>query len=1023
MNVTDIFIRRPVLATVVSLLILLVGARSLQLLNVREYPETTDSVVTVRTAYPGADAQLVKGFITSPLEEAIATSDGIDFLESTSIQGISVIQAHIELNYDPYQALTQISAKVDQVRSDLPEESEEPTINVAVGETTATMYINFHSEVLEPNQITDYLNRVVQPKLNSVSGVQEAEILGGRPFALRAWLKPDKMAAVGVTPSEVFQVLEANNHLAGVGRTKGTMVTIRLRADTSLESAEQFRQLVVKRTSEGTIRLEDVAEVELGAESYDSSVIFQGNPGTFVGIQTVPTANPLTVIEDVRNTLPDLEANYPGGLEHTIVYDATEFIEESISEVEKTLIEAFLIVVVVIFLFLGSFRAVAIPVIAVPLSLIGTGFLMFAMGYSLNVLTLLAMVLAIGLVVDDAIIVVENIHRHIENGERPFDAAIYGARELAGPIVAMSLTLVAVFAPIGFMGGVTGTLFSEFAYSLAGAVVISGVVALTLSPMMASRMLKADTGSGGLAHFLDKSFEKLRWAYERLLHRTLNYLSVGVVFGLAVLASCYFLFVTTPSELAPDADKGSIFVLSTGAPDATLDQTELFTNMYNPIFESFPATDVYFNANGISPGGAAQPNSAFSILRLKPWSKRDRTAMEIKPILQGKLGAVPGLRSAVFIPPALPGSGSGLPVQFVIGSTDEPQALYDVSQQILQAAQQSGLFVFTDTDLKYDQPQARIQIDRDKVADLGLTMRSVGSEISSMLGGAYVNRFSMQGRAYQVIPQVERVKRLNPEQLLRYHINTPSGEMIPLSTVVSLQREVQPEQLHRFQQLNSATISAIPAPGVSMGRALDFLESKAQEVFPQGYSIDYAGQSRKYVEEGQQLVVTFFLALVLIFLMLAALYESWRDPLVMLISVPMSIAGALVFLSLGFATMNIYTQIGLVTLIGVISKHGILIVQFANQLQIGEGFSKRKAIEDAAGIRLRPILMTTAALVLAVIPLIMATGAGAQSRYALGLVIATGLSIGTLFTLFVVPTMYMVLGKDHGGAREEEAST
>ncbi|MFP4559870.1 MAG: efflux RND transporter permease subunit [Thiohalorhabdus sp.] len=1020
MNVTDIFIRRPVLATVVSLLILLVGVRSFQLLNVREYPETTNAVVTVNTAYPGADAELIKGFITSPLEEAIATADGIDYLESSSVQGTSQIQAHIELNYDPYDALSQISSKVDQVRSELPEASEEPTLNVEVGDTTATMYINFHSEELETNQVTDYLNRVVRPELNTVQGVEEAELLGGRPFALRAWLKPDRMAAVGVSPAEVREVLEANNHLAGVGRTKGSMVSVRLKSETSIHSAEAFEDLVVKRTEEGTIRLSDVADVELGAETYENQVVFKGTPGTFIGVQVTPTANPLDVVPRVREALDELESQYPPTLEHTVVYDATDFIEESITQVQKTLLEAFLIVVVVIFLFLGSLRAVAIPVVAVPLSLVGAGFLMLAFGYSVNILTLLAMVLAIGLVVDDAIIVVENVHRHIENGERPFDAAIYGARELAGPIVAMTLTLVAVFAPIGFMGGVTGTLFSEFAYSLAGAVVISGIVALTLSPMMASRMLKSDEESGSrLAAFLDRAFDKLRWAYERLLHRTLNYTPVWVVFAVIVLGSVVFLYTGAQHELAPDEDQGSLFVMSTGAPDATLDQTRMWTDMYNPIFESFEETAVYFNANGISPGGPPAPNSAFSIMRLEPWSERERSTMDLQQELQEKLGAVPGLDPQVFLPPALPGSGSGAPVQFVMGTTDDPSVLNEVSEEMKEAAEESGLFAFVDTDLKYDLPQARIHVDRDKVADLGLTMQEVGNELSSMLGGGYVNRFSTQGRAYQVIPQVQRADRLNPEQLENYHIEAPDGSMIPLSTVVSLEREVQPEQLNRFNQLNSATLSAAPMPGVTMGQALEFLESKAEEIFPKGYTVDYAGQARNYVEEGAQLVTTFFLALVLIFLMLAALYESWRDPLVMLISVPMSVAGALIFLYLGLATVNIYTQIGLVTLIGLISKHGILIVQFANQLQ-EEGYSKRRAIEDAAGIRLRPVLMTAAAMVFAAMPLVLTGGAGAESRYALGLVIATGLSIGTLFTLFVVPTMYMVIGKDHGRGEAEE---
>ena len=1021
MKFTDIFIRRPVLATVVSLLILLLGLRSLVELNVREYPKTQNAVITVSTIYTGADAELVKGFITTPLEQQIAAAEGIDYLESSSLQGLSTIQAHLRLNYDPEDALTDISAKVNAVRNELPAESEDPTLNITVGQRTASMYMSFFSGELAPNQITDYLIRVVQPKLSTVPGVQSAEIIGAKTFAMRVWLQPDRMAALGITPADVRRVLAANNALAAVGQTKGPLVSINLDADTELHTAEQFQRLVVRREAGATIRLGDIADVVLGAESYESSAKVDGRTATFIGVSVLPAANVLTVIGDVRALFDaQIVPQLPPGLEAKINYDATEYINDSIREVVRTLVEAVAIVIVVIYLFLGSVRTVIVPAVAVPLSLVGAGFIMLALGYSINLLTLLAMVLAIGMVVDDAIIVVENISRHIEEGQKPMDAALQGARELATPIIAMTITLLAVYTPIGFLGGITGALFSEFAFSLAGAVLISGVIALTLSPMMCSRLLKPHEGEKtGFAGFLDRRFGELRDGYRSVLHRSLDFRWITAVLGAAVLVSCYFLYGAAKQELAPTEDRGILIMQATGAPTASIDQMELFTREMTDIVMGFPETETMFLFTG---GGRRDTttNNAFAGMILKPYGQRERTQEVIKPVLQGRLGGIAGLDTVAFSLPSLPGTGGGLPVQFVVGSTEPPLAVNGISDELLARARDSGLFAFIDSDLKFDRPRVTVEIDRDKAADLGLDMRQVAAELASMLSGAYVNRFSLQGRSYKVIPQVERSERINPAQLRNYYVRAESGELVPLATFVRLTTDVQPQQLRRFQQLNAATLSGVPAPGVTLGQALGFLQQTAAETFPLGYSADYAGQSRQFVQEGTALVLTFFFAVLIIYLVLAAQFESFRDPVIMLISVPMSVFGALIFLALGYTTINIYTQVGLVTLIGLIAKHGILIVEFANQLQIRDGKSKREAVEEASALRLRPILMTTVSMMVAVVPLLIATGAGAEARFAIGLVIFAGMGIGTAFTLFVVPAMYLFIGKDHRSAQGKE---
>jgi multidrug efflux pump len=1010
MRFTDSFIQRPVLATVISLLILVLGIRSLNLLQIRQYPFTENAIITVSTVYTGADPALVAGFITTPLESSIAQAQGIDYLTSNSTQGNSSIQANLRLNYDPNKALTEINTKVNAVINQLPKASQQPTLSIAVGETIDSMYIGFYSQQLPSNNVTDYLIRVVQPKLQSIDGVQQAEIVGQRKFALRAWLDPAKLASYNITAADVAAALANNDFIAAVGRTKGNMVTVDLTIETSLHTVDKFKNLIIKAQNGVLIRLKDVAKVALGSQDYDTAVKFDNKAAVYIGIKVAPTANVLSVIKNVREAFPDIQQQLPQGLKGEIVYDESRYINSAINEVISSLIEALVIVTAVIFLFLGSIRSVVIPVIAMPLSLIGSFLIMLLLGYTINLLTLLALVLAIGLVVDDAIIIVENIYRHIEAGETPFNAAIKGARELAVPIISISVVLIAVYVPIGFMGGLTGALFTEFAFTLAGAVAISAIIALTLSPMMCSKSLKSEGNyKNNFVAFIDRQFDKVRTIYERALYNSLDNVQVTVVFTIIILTSIYFLYATSKAELAPQEDQGLIISLLSTAPNATLEQTQLYSNQVFQIFKQFPETAHVFQLDGIN-----GLNSSIAGMVFKPWDERKRTSNQLQPLVQSLFDQIAGARVAAFQQPSLPGGGSGLPIQFVIKTTDSYDKLNDISQNLLDEARRSGLFVYLDTDLKIDKAQVTIQLDRDKAAQLGLTMADVGSVLASALSENYINYFDFSGRSYQVIPQVMRAQRLNAEQLLNYYISLPNSLSIPLSTIANLKTTVVPESINHFQQLNSATISAVAFPGVSMGDALQGLQNIAKKIFPEGYSVDYAAQSRQYQQESSALLLTFFLALIIIFLCLAAQFESFRDPLIILISVPMSICGALIFISLGIggASLNIYTEVGLVTLIGLISKHGILIVQFANDLQKA-GHIKRESIQMAATIRLRPILMTTASMVLGVIPLIIASGAGAMSRFNIGLVIAAGISIGTLFTLFVVPAMYLLLAQNH----------
>jgi len=1016
MKFTDLFIRRPVLAVVVNLVIVIAGLQAIRSLNVRQYPRSENASVTVTTVYVGANAELVRGFITTPLERVIASADGVDYLESTSSQNVSTITARLRLNHDAQQALAEIGSKVDQVRGDLPPEAQVPIINIESADSQfASAYLAFTSKFLKQNEITDYLTRVVQPRLTAIEGVQRADILGRRTFAMRIWLKPDRMAALNVSPVQVRQALAANNFLSAVGQTKGQLVQVNLTANTDLRSVREFQQLVIREQGGAVVRLGDVADVVLGAEDEEVVVNASGETAVFVGIWALPNANSLDVIRKVTEEMAALQKELPEQLQGRVAFDGTKYISNAVSEVQRTLAETLLIVVLVIFLFLGSFRAVLVPVVAIPVSLIGAVFLMQAFGFTVNLLTLLAIVLSVGLVVDDAIVVVENVERHMREGRAAVEAALLGARELVGPIISMTVTLAAVYTPIAFQGGLTGALFREFALTLAGAVLLSGIVALTLSPVMSARLLRAGHSEQGLEGAINRGFDRLKAVYERHLGVALGarkpiYVAWAVVSLLAVL-----MFMQSPRELAPTEDQGFMFGIVNTPANSTIDQVAPSTKEINRRLFTIPETEFTFQITF--------PTGGFWGVGFKPWSERERTAFEISPEVQAKVSTVPAVQSFGIMPPALPGGGT-FPVEVVIASTADTQEILGFAQQLQGKAIGSGMFAFPPLiDVKIDQPQTEIEIDREKVAELGLNLASVGQDLAAAVGGNFVNRFSVSGRSYKVIPQIVRAERLNPEQLKDVHVTGPDGQLIALGSIAKFKDSVTPRSLTRFQQLNAVKLSGVAI--VPLDQALRFLEDEAARILPRGYVVDYTGESRQLRTEGDKFLPAFLLAVVLIFLVLAAQFNSFRDPFVILAgSVPLGMFGALVLTFLKMpnpnmpfwtdgwtTTLNVYSQVGLVTLVGLVAKNGILIVEFANKLQ-EEGQSKLDAVKAAAVTRLRPILMTSVATICGHFPLTLVTGPGAEARNSIGLVLVAGMAIGTAFTLFFVPAIYMLIAKD-----------
>jgi multidrug efflux pump len=1015
-RLTNLFISRPVLSIAVSVLIFVLGLRAVLTLPVQQFPKTENATITITTTYPGAAPDTVAGFITTPLEKAVAQVDGIDYMTSSSQTSTSTITLYLVLNHDPDKALTEVQAQVSSVLNQFPAATEPPVMTLAVGQQVDAMYIGFRSATLSASQITDYVTRVAQPVLQAVNGVQTAEIVGGQNYAMRVWLDPRKLASYQLTAADVWNALAANDFVSAIGNTKGTMTQVSLNATTGLHTPDEFGRLIIKQQNGVIIRLRDVAKIELGADTYEQHVTFNNKPGVYIGIKVAPAANLLNVIGGVRKVFPTIQAELPAGLDASVVYDSTAFVHASIDEVVLTLAEALGIVTLVIFAFLGSPRSVLIPLVAIPLSLVGAFAMMALFGFSINLLSLLALVLAIGLVVDDAIIVVENVNRHLDMGQRPITAAREAAGELAGPIIAMTVVLIAVYVPIGLQSGLTGALFTEFAFTLAGAVTISALIALTLTPMLSSRFLRhidRDRGDweARLIRIIDQRMEAIHHVYTRVLRSSLDTVPVTLIFAGIILVSIIFLAGGAKSELAPIEDQGMVMLASTSAPNATVTQKTIWDNQLNSVLLDYPDVEATF--------GVDVPGNNIIGAVLKPWGHR-RDASVVQNLMQADAYAKDaGQQVAAFPLPPLPGS-QGFPVQFVVKTTDAFAQLYPRTQELLQAARKSGKFIYLDSDLKLDQPQATVIIDRDKAAAMGLNMSQVGAVLGEALGGGYVNFFDLDGRSYKVIPQTERIARLNVADLDNYYITAVNGINVPLSAIARIETGVIPESINHFQQQNSATLQGVVAPGVAEADALKTLQTLARQILAPADTLDYGGQLRQFLQTSSAFVLTFIFAIIIIFLALAALFNSFRDPLIILVSVPMSIAGAMIFVYLGFGglSLNIYTKVGLVTLMGLVSKHGILMTEVANEARMA-GMDKRAAIEHAANIRLRPILMTTSAMVLGVMPLIFSGGAGAAARFAMGMVIAGGLSIGTLFTLFVVPAVYLALSSEHHAEPEE----
>ncbi|BCG70448.1 acriflavine resistance protein B [Mesorhizobium sp. 113-1-2] len=1009
MSFSDLFIRRPVLSTVLACMILLLGFQGIFNLSIRQYPKVDETAITITTSYPGASADLIQGFISAPIARAVASTENIDYVTSSSRPSSSTVTVQMKLGSNPDVALTEVLSKVQGVRGTLPDASKDPVIVKGTGQQFAMMYISMQNPNMSKEQLTEYIERVIRPRMSTVEGVADVQIFGAQEYSMRVWIDPIRLAARGVTAAEVLTAINNSNFLSAPGNTQNEYVVSSITVRSTLQTPEAFAELPLRSTDGNVVRLRDVARVELGAENTDTRVSFNGKPGTFLAIFPTPAANPLTTAAALTKLVPQIQETLPKGMTIEVVYDATGQISASIDEVFKTIGEAVAIVVVVILLFLGSFRSVMMPIVTIPLSLIGVCFLLFAVGYSINLLSLLAMVLAIGLVVDDAIVVVENIHRHMEEDHMsPMQAAFSGMREIASAIVAMTMTLAAVFAPLAFTGGLTGALFREFAVTLAGSVVLSGVIAVTITPMMSARLLKAGT-PGRFQRIVDGIFARVEHVYERAVTGSLNYRPLTLIIVLALVGVTGFMFTKTSSELAPEEDQGFLLSLVTAPTYATSDYTETYVNQMLGLVRDIPETRAQFSA--VAFGGTT--NSAFVGFAFKDWAERKRSSKELQADITARLAKVAGVQAFVFAPPTLPGSGGGLPIALVVRSTGDSAEVYKAAEQIKNKAQASGRFIVVQNSMSYDSPQVTVTIDRDRAAALNLPIADIGRTLTLLVGGAEVAQFDRDSNSYDIIPQVPQQFRDNPERLGEYFVRSVTGEMVPLSAVVKISNNASPAAIEQFNQLNSSTISALPLPGVTTGDGLKVLEDIARESLPDTFFIDYSGQSRQEKEQGNTILIAFGAAIIVIYLVLAAQFESFRDPLIIMMAVPLSIFGAIVPLNLGLGTLNIYTQVGLITLIGLITKHGILLVEFANQQREAHGMRRRDAIIASAKVRLRPILMTTAAMALGVVPLITSSGAGAAARYSMGLVIFTGILVGTMFTLFVVPMFYtFIASKD-----------
>jgi len=1002
---TDLFIKHPVLAAVVNLAIVLVGWRALTTLPVQQYPNIQSSSVVITTVYYGASAEAVRGFLTTPIERVVSAISGIDYVESTSRAGVSTVTVHLKLNQNSTAALAEVTARLQQVRSELPAEAEPPQVEVQRADRPyASFYLSFSSNDRSIPAITDWLSRSLQPQLATIAGVQRTDIVGGRAIAMRVWIEPDRLAAHNLSPGDVYAALRRNNYLAAVGQTKGDQVQINLLANTDLRSTAEFQNLIVSDQGGSVIRLSDVARVELGAEEADMIAKFNGEEAVYVGVWPTIGSNEIEVSHRLHAEIARITPTLPPDIQLRVAYDGTIFMQDALKEITKTLMETILIVGIVVFLFLGSIRTALVPLVAMPVSLIGAGAVMLAFGFSLNLLTILAIVLSVGLVVDDAIVVVENVERHVHLGKTRLQAALVGARELVGPIIAMTITLAAVYAPIGFQGGLTGSLFLEFAITLAAAVVVSGIVAVTLSPVMSSKFVHAQGKEGKLTQLVNRGFEVVRSTYARLLDGALQMRPAIVAAAILVMLAAWPLYNYSKRELAPVEDQSHISLFMDVPPDASLAANNRASLDVVKAVTAFPEAKFMWSLTASW--------GAFGGMVAKDWKERERSTQQLFPALYGAVSQIPGVRVFPRLDPPLPTPGS-YDVELVLQSDEPPEQMLQTAGAVVGAGWQSGKFLYVDTDLKMDLPEARVVIDRDQVADLGLDLASVGRELGTALGGGYVNRFNYFDRSYKVIPQIGDADRRTVGPLLDLKIKTPTGQLVPVSTFTRIEATTAPRTLTRFQQRNSVRVFGAVNPGVTKEEGLRVLETAATNLNAPGLTIDHAGESRQIRREGGALTVTLGFAVILIYLVLAAQFRSFRDPLIVLLgSVPLAISGALVFSFLNLTTLNIYSQVGLITLVGLIAKNGILIVQFANTLQ-ERGLAKMAALREATLTRLRPVLMTSAATVFGHFPLVLASGPGSAARNSIGMVLVTGMTLGTVFTLFIVPVFYSLIAAEH----------